>query len=162
MLDLVSVIIPIYNVFPYLDRCLETVVNQTYKNMEIILIDDGSTDSSLEKCLDWKKKDSRIVLITKQNEGPGITRNLGIKAAHGDYVVFVDADDYIDLTLVEKLHHSVKKYNSEMAFCDIYNVSGNEKHVLIFKQRTIFGKTGCCLPKCQSIYGARYSTERCC
>ena len=93
--DLISFIIPVYNVSLYLDKCLESIVNQTYKNIEIILIDDGSTDISLEKCMEWKNRDKRILVITKQNEGLGITRNLGIKIAKGKYLIFVDSDDYL-------------------------------------------------------------------
>ncbi len=130
--DLISFIIPVYNVSLYLDKCLESIVNQTYKNIEVILIDDGSTDISLEKCMEWKNRDKRILVITKQNEGLGITRNLGIKIAKGKYLIFVDSDDYIALELAEKLYSCIKTYNADMAFCDIYNVIEQVKQVMIF------------------------------
>lgn len=97
----VSVIIPIYNAEAYLNRCIESVVNQTYRNIEIILVDDGSSDNSPNLCDEWAKKDSRIRVIHKQNEGHGIARNYGIKIATGQYVCFSDSDDYIELTTVE-------------------------------------------------------------
>lgn len=91
----ISVIVPVYKVEKYIDRCLNSIVNQSYKNTEIILIDDGSPDNCPKMCEDWAKKDSRIKVIHKQNEGLGFARNTGMENATGDYVWFVDSDDYI-------------------------------------------------------------------
>ena len=94
-LILVSVIVPIFNAEKYLDKCIHSIINQTYKNIEIILINDGSTDSSLNKCNKWANEDSRIKVIDKINEGVSITRNIGIEMANGKYLTFVDADDIL-------------------------------------------------------------------
>ncbi len=96
----VSVIIPVYNVEEYLDKALESVCNQSYKNLEIILVDDGSTDASAKKCDMWKEKDSRIIIIHKSNGGLSSARNAGLDAASGDYIYFFDSDDYLDSNLL--------------------------------------------------------------
>lgn len=121
--DLVSIIIPVYNVRDYLDVCLESIVNQTYKNIEILLINDGSTDGSEEKCLDWEKKDKRIIYISKKNEGLGPTRNYGIEIAHGEYVAFVDSDDWLDITFIEKMYNKIVENNADIAECDFYRIA---------------------------------------
>lgn len=103
MNELVSIVVPIYNVEKYIDRCLETIVKQTYQNLEIILVDDGSTDLSGEKCDLWKKKDNRIIVIHKENGGLSSARNAGINIANGKYISFVDSDDFLELTMIEEL-----------------------------------------------------------
>lgn len=92
----ISIIVPIYNSENDLDQCIESIVNQTYKNLEIILVNDGSTDNSVNICKNWEANDSRIILIDKQNEGVAKTRNEGLKIATGDYIGFVDHDDFIE------------------------------------------------------------------
>lgn len=129
--DLVSIIVPVYNVSEYLDRCLNTLVNQTYSNIQIILINDGSTDDSAEKCMDWQRKDSRIYFISKKNEHQGPCRNLGIWIADGKYVMFVDPDDYVELTYVEKMYKSITKNFADMVVCDIYRVENGIKKELL-------------------------------
>ncbi|WP_294358130.1 glycosyltransferase [uncultured Clostridium sp.] len=96
-----SVILSIYNVERYLERCIHSVINQTYRNLEIILVDDGSPDGCPEICDKWKKADNRIKVIHKKNAGLGMARNSGLEIATGDYVCFFDSDDYIELTLFE-------------------------------------------------------------
>ena len=93
MVEIVSVIVPIYNVEKYLDRCISSIINQTYKNLEIILVDDGSTDKSGAICDNYKIKDCRIKVIHKQNGGLGYARNSGLDVATGQYVTFIDGDD---------------------------------------------------------------------
>ena len=100
---LISVIIPVYNVEEYLEQCLETVCGQTYKNLEIILVDDGSTDGSGQICDEWSSKDNRIRVIHKQNGGVSSARNEGLKIATGDYIGFVDSDDWLEPEMYEKL-----------------------------------------------------------
>ena len=95
-MPLISVIVPIYNAEKFLDKCLDSISNQSYKNLEIILINDGSTDSSLDICQKWKSKDERIILIDRENEGVSKSRNEGIDIAKGDYISFVDSDDFLD------------------------------------------------------------------
>lgn len=99
---LVSVIVPVYNVEKHLDRCVESLVTQSYPNLEIILVDDGSTDQSSAMCDSWSCKDNRVSVIHKENAGAGMARNTGLAHASGRYVLFVDSDDYIQRTAVEK------------------------------------------------------------
>lgn len=99
---LVTVVVPVYNVEKYLDRCIESIVNQTYDNLEIILVDDGSPDKCPQMCDDWAKKDNRIKVIHKDNAGLGMARNSGMEVATGEYILFVDSDDYIDKSAVKK------------------------------------------------------------
>lgn len=101
---LVTVVIPVYNVEDYLDRCVQSVVNQTYKNLEIILVDDGSPDNCPAMCDAWAQKDSRIKVIHKENEGAGLARNTGIDNASGEYICFFDSDDYVVPELVEECY----------------------------------------------------------
>lgn len=103
MKPLVSIIVPVYKVEKYLDRCVESLVNQTYKNIEIILVDDGSPDNCPEMCDAWAHKDSRIVVIHKENGGVSSARNKGLESARGEWIWFVDSDDYVELFALEKL-----------------------------------------------------------
>lgn len=98
---LVSIIIPIYNVLPYLDKCIQSACDQSYVNIEIILVNDGSTDGCKERCAAWAKKDSRIKVINKKNGGLSDARNAGLAVAKGEYIYFLDGDDYIEKSLLE-------------------------------------------------------------
>lgn len=111
---IISVIIPVYNVENYLDRCIESVVNQTYQNLEIILVDDGSPDRCPQMCDEWAAKDKRIKVIHKQNQGLGMARNTGIDAAEGNYICFFDSDDFVSHELIEKAYTQMKKFDSEI------------------------------------------------
>lgn len=122
----VSVIVPVYNVEKYLKECLDSLVNQTLKNIEIILVDDGSTDSSAEICEEYAKNDSRIKIIKQQNQKQGAARNRGLNEAKGEYVGFVDSDDWIDLDFYEKLYNSAVENNADIACANIYRV---RKHI---------------------------------
>lgn len=117
---LVSVIIPIYCVERYLDRCVTSVVNQTYNHLEIILVDDGSPDTCPMMCDQWVKRDQRIKVIHKKNGGLSDARNIGIDRASGKYLVFVDGDDYILPTMIEKLVEVIQKDKSDIAFCSFF------------------------------------------
>lgn len=121
--DKISIIIPIYNTAPYLDICLQSVINQTYKNLEIILVNDGSTDNSLEILNKYCNADSRFRLLTHlMNQGPGASRNRALKIASGKYILFVDSDDYIDPILTEKVYYTIKQTDD---IC-IFNASSFE------------------------------------
>lgn len=124
--DLISVIVPIYNVEDYLDDCISSIVVQTYTNLEILLINDGSTDKSEEICLQWRRKDDRIIYISKKNETLGPTRNLGIQMARGKYIAFVDADDWIDSSFIQKLYLCVMEEDRDFARCDYFIVRGSD------------------------------------
>lgn len=114
---LVSVIVPIYNVELYLARCIESIINQTYKNLEIILVNDGTKDSSLDIALDYSKKDERIKVYSKENGGLSDARNYGLDKVTGKYVIFIDSDDFVDESMVEGLLNAIE--NSEVAVCDM-------------------------------------------
>ena len=116
-MPLISVIVPVYNVEKYLDACVESIVNQTYKELEIILVDDGSPDRCPEMCDAWAKKDSRIKVIHKENGGLSDARNCGMKVAAGDYIGFVDSDDLIHPQMFEKLFDAMSKTNADIAQC---------------------------------------------
>ncbi|MBK2112722.1 glycosyltransferase family 2 protein [Francisella tularensis] len=113
--QLISIIIPIYNTQQYLSRCLESVINQTYKNLEIILINDGSTDNSLSICQKYKSKDSRIVLLNQQNSGQALARNNALDIAKGDYIAFIDSDDWVSLDYIQALYNHVFSYSADIA-----------------------------------------------
>lgn len=115
--DIISIIVPIYKVENYLNKCVESLVNQTYKNLEIILVDDGSPDNCPKICDEWALKDSRIKVIHKENGGVSVARNVGLDIAKGNFIGFVDSDDYIHSTMYEKLYNSIKTNQSDMAMC---------------------------------------------
>lgn len=117
-MDKISVVIPVYNVERYIKECLESLLNQTYENLEIICIDDGSTDRSGWICDQYAKKDSRIKIIHQKNSGAGAARNKGIDYASGDYIAFVDSDDYIEKTMYEELHKALICNNAQIAGCE--------------------------------------------
>ena len=110
----ISVIIPVYNVEKYLQKCLDSIVNQSLKDFEIVCINDGSTDSSLEILKDFASRDSRFVIIDKKNEGQGVARNLGINLAKGEYILFVDPDDWIEADSLEILYNYAKNNNAQI------------------------------------------------
>ena len=135
MKELITVIVPVYNVEKYLDKCVETIVNQTYKNIEIILVDDGSKDSSGEKCDIWQKKDKRIKVIHKQNGGLSSARNTGIDIANGEYITFIDSDDYIDSKMIENLYEDLKNFNADISICNRYYLFEDGSKCLRYKKR---------------------------
>lgn len=124
----ISIIVPIYNVEKYIRKCIESIINQTYKNIEIILVDDGSPDNCGKICDDFSQKDSRIKVIHKKNGGLSDARNKGSKIATGEYIMFVDSDDYIELTACEELYNIIIDSNADIV---CYN----------FKKVDEFGKT---------------------
>lgn len=117
MKDLISIIVPVYNVEEYLGQCIESVLNQSYQNLEIILIDDGSTDNSGLICDEYKKRDQRIQVIHKKNGGQSSARNVGLNIAKGCYVGFVDSDDWIEQNMYEILHKNICLYDADIATC---------------------------------------------
>ena len=116
-MDKISVIIPVYNVENYLDECLTSVVNQTYKNLEVILVDDGSPDNCPQKCDEWARKDERIIVIHKENGGLSSARNAALDVMTGDYFVFIDSDDYVDLDYVQVLHNGILQTGADVSIC---------------------------------------------
>lgn len=122
MKDLISVIVPVYNVESYLNRCIESLVRQTYKYLEIILVDDGSLDGCPHICDKWSERDNRIHVIHKTNGGLSSARNAGLKVAKGEYIAFLDSDDWIHTKFIEHLYITIKDYKVDIAACDICQV----------------------------------------
>lgn len=127
--DLISVIIPVYNVEKYLVECVESVLNQTYKNLEIILVDDGSPDRCPEMCDEYARKDSRVKVIHKKNGGLSDARNAGIDVATGEYISFVDSDDYVSEDMIGVLYERAVQTQADLTFCSIEKVDENGKRI---------------------------------
>lgn len=121
----VSVVVPIYNVEDYLEKCINSIINQTYQNLEIILVDDGSTDRSPSICNEWGEKDDRIVVIHKENGGLSSARNAGLKVATGEYIMFEDSDDWLELNAVEKCVERIEKDESDLVVFGYKKISEN-------------------------------------
>lgn len=115
---LISVIIPVYNVEKYLKHCIDSVINQSYKNLQIILVDDGSPDNCPQICDEYTLLDSRIEVIHKPNGGTASARNAGIEAVKGEYISFVDSDDYINCNMYSQMYKNIVKYNADICECD--------------------------------------------
>lgn len=137
---LVSIIIPVYNTSAYIDRCLDSVTKQSYNNTEIILVDDGSTDDSREKCLFWAKKDDRIKTITQKNAGVSAARNKGLEIAFGEYIQFMDPDDKIEREMIEKMVSEIDANGAELAVCAFYNIFPNKTLKASLPRGMIYGK----------------------
>lgn len=116
----ISVIVPAYNTEKYIERCLRSIIKQTYQNIEIIIVDDGSIDRTVEFCMRYQQIDSRIVVLTKKNGGAGSVRNLGLKNASGDYISFIDSDDYVEEQMLEVLVRLLEDNNADISFCGVY------------------------------------------
>lgn len=120
--ELLSVIVPVYNVEEYLERCIESIIASSYKNIEIILINDGSTDKSIHICEKLKAKDERIKVFHKENEGVSSARNYGLENVKGEYITFVDSDDYIDKHMYTNLMNIMLKEDADIVYCDLVQV----------------------------------------
>lgn len=147
MNDLISVILPIYNVEKYLRKCVDSLLKQTYKNLEIILVDDGSPDNCPLICDELAKIDSRVKVLHKKNGGLSDARNYGLDHCNGNYVVFVDSDDFVNINMIDYLYKAIKNQNADIAICNFRNVYENElinyeinepmKDVKLFKDEQI-------------------------
>lgn len=142
-----SIVVPVYNTEKYLKRCIDSIVNQTLKDIEIIIVDDGSKENCAAFCDEISKKDSRIKVIHKLNGGLGYARNSGIEAATGEYIGFVDSDDYIEPMMYETLYNAVKKNNADLCLSGIsfvggnmFSESGTDTRKMYFEEETIFKK----------------------
>lgn len=121
----ISIIVPIYNAEKFLDKCIKSIINQTYSNLEIILVNDGSTDNSLNICKKYAGIDNRIHIIDKENGGVSSARNRGIDLASGDYIGFVDSDDFITTKMYEKLLFAISEANADIAECGYFRTDLN-------------------------------------
>ena len=139
---LISIIVPIFNMEKYLDKCIQSLVNQTYKNIEIILIDDGSSDRSGEMSNEWTKRDERIKVVHKDNAGLGLARNTGLENATGDYILFLDADDFLDTLTVQTLVERHNNSNVDSIFFGwkrYYNSGKIEEHWQKYRDESFEG-----------------------
>ena len=123
-MDLITVIVPVYMAEKYLDRCIFSICHQTYKNIKLILVDDGSTDQSPYICECWAKKDSRVRVIHQKNQGVSVARNKGIENTHGDYIIMLDSDDYLCLSMIEIMYKVMKENVADLVVCGFEK--GNE------------------------------------
>ncbi|QNG58484.1 glycosyltransferase [Bacillus sp. PAMC26568] len=137
MNNLISIIIPIYNVEKWLPNCIECILDQTFREIEIILVNDGSSDKSGEICDEYAKKDSRIKVIHKDNGGSSSARNLGIKVAIGKYIVFIDADDQISLDYCSKLYNIAENHNCDVVLCGYKTFPQENIIIPSFKLNTV-------------------------
>lgn len=137
---LISVIVPIYNVEKYLTKCIESIINQTYKNLEIILVDDGSPDNCPTICDEYAKKDSRIKVIHKKNGGLSDARNAGLDIATGEYVMFIDSDDFIDIDMMKSMMNNMIDNNVDLVVCNIKYIYDNGEKVKYNQEDKILDK----------------------
>ena len=132
MLPKISIVIPIYNVEAYLNRCIDSILGQTFTDFQLILVDDGSTDKSGEICERYARSDKRVLALHKANEGQGIARNYGMKYAVGDFITFVDSDDFLDLKTYERTYEMCVKYDLEVCYFRYCRI--NEKNEISYRQ----------------------------
>lgn len=123
----VSIIVPVHNSSSTLKKCVDSILNQTYKNLEVILIENGSQDNSLQMCEDYAQNDSRVKVLSLQESGISKARNAGLNCKTGDYFTFVDSDDFIELQMIEKLLNEAEKSQADMTFCRIKNMNADGK-----------------------------------
>ena len=141
MKDKISIIAPVYNVENYIDRFIKSIIRQTYTNWELILIDDGSTDNSGTICDSYAAKDDRISVFHEKNSGVSTARNIGLSMSTGDYISFVDTDDWLEADMYQCLINSIDTYKSDVSVCDVYHVDENKK-----KKRNVH-----CLRNCSNL-----------
>jgi len=143
MEEKISVIVPVYKVEKYIDACINSILNQTYSNIEVILVDDGSPDNCPNIIEEYAKKDNRIKVLHKENGGLSSARNLGIKHATGRYLAFIDSDDTIALNMFEDLYKAMKNNNADISVCQVLRVTENEFGEIIYpkEETTIYEET---------------------
>ncbi len=162
----ISIIIPVYNVEKYLNRCLDSIINQTFKDLEIICIDDGSTDTSSKILEEYASKDTRIKVIHQKNSGLSAVRNKGIALASGEYISFIDSDDWIDLNFYERLYSSAKKYDADIAAAGIIRLNQHrQKFYLKFSEEKTYTNTDekfkiCDIPDVNYVWNKIYKLEK--
>ena len=156
-MNMLTLIIPIYNIEQYLSQCLDSIINQRYKNIQIILVDDGSTDSSGRICDEYADKDSRIIVIHKENGGLVSARKAGLRKATGEYVVYVDGDDWIELNAIEHMVGTIERTKADIVLYDHYENTGESQIVVTNNVKEGLYDKGKLL---RHIYPKMISTER--
>lgn len=167
MKELISIIVPVYNTGKYLKRCLESIINQSYTDIEIILVNDGSFDNSFEIIEEYSHIDNRIIVINQTNQGLSIARNNGLNIANGNYVLFIDSDDFVDIRLVQKLLDSIRDSNCQIAAARSMNSNlpkpENDDYIFIRKlsrdeamtgllDNTLVSESACCKLFAMSLF----------
>ena len=145
--ELVSVVVPIYNVELYMKKCIQTIINQSYNNLEIILVDDGSTDNSGNIADEYAQKDLRVKVIHKLNGGLSDARNAGMKKATGKYICFIDSDDFIEKDMIEKMVNRITDLQVDVLIAGFYVDFEDEKGKLVDRKIKQFNTEGCYLDK---------------
>ena len=158
-MDKISVIVPVYKVYNYLEKCFNSIANQTYKNLEIILVDDGSPDDCGKLCDELALRDKRVKVIHKPNGGLSDARNRGIEEATGEFLSFVDSDDYIDEDMISYLHENLVKHKADISTCAIQYLKNSQK--TIFDENHIEGLFESEEAIKQSLYGPLSSVSAC-
>lgn len=133
MNDLISIVIPVHNAEKYLEKCLESIISQTYLNLEIILVNDSSTDRSENICFEFMEKDKRIKYFYHNESSAGLSRNYGIDKASGEYIIFVDADDFMEKQMCEKMYNAILENNSQACFCSYNELSDTRRNKIFSK-----------------------------
>ena len=138
-MEKLTVIVPVYNSSKYLKKCIESILEQTYVNTEIILVNDGSTDNSIDICKEFKQIDNRIIVIDKENGGVASARNAGLEVATGSYVAFVDSDDYVEKDMYETMIEALNNNNADIVECGFnqINIEENKKKIKIYEKANI-------------------------
>lgn len=166
MSKVVSVIVPIYNVEKYLERCIKSIIQQSYENLEIILVDDGSTDSSGKICDEYKEKDNRIIVIHKKNGGLSDARNSGIKIMTGEYVTFIDSDDYVSTDMIKNMLGILEKSSCRvvqgefMRGCDNYYDFNSTGKYSIYGKKDAFENRDVHVCVCGKMYESSLIKDR--
>ena len=161
----ISVIIPVFNVENYLEKCLDSVVNQTLNDIEIICINDGSTDNSPNILESYVQKDARIIVINQENKGLSAARNRGLEIAKGEYISFVDSDDWIDENFLEKLYEAITKNNCDIAIATIIRKREyHQKYRVLYSDEKIFSTFEekvkiCAIPRCCYVWNKLYKAR---
>jgi glycosyltransferase involved in cell wall biosynthesis len=159
---MISLIVPVYNAKNYLNRCIESILSQTYSNFELILVNDGSTDESEQICSAFQQKDARVRLINQNNMGPGKARETGVKNSLGDFIGFIDADDYISVNYLELLYAAIIKNNADIVKCNYQVVTENcvVIHSSKYIEIELFNNFECMLYFVQQKHSSNYLWDK--
>jgi len=136
---IISVIVPVYNVDKYLNQCIDSILNQTFSNFELILVNDGSFDYSYKICKEYAEKDSRVRVFSQENKGAGSARNKGIDESKGEYLTFIDSDDYVVADYLEKLYHAIVEYNVSIAMTAYYRYDDSNNMLYYYLRDEDYG-----------------------
>lgn len=155
MKDLISILVAVYNTQAYLDRCLTSILEQTYTNIEVIVIDDGSKDRSLEICREYESKDKRVRVYTQKNGGLSAARNAGIEKTKGKYLCFIDSDDFIQNNYIEVLYKDIMKYKSDIVVCGYFKEKNKTTEIMQLKKGGVYScDEAMCLMYYENAFGA--------